>query len=409
MRTCLIYGLLISFFFSCKKDDENAATPTPTGVSVSGKAQKGPFKKGSNVVIYELNSRLEQTGNSYSTNIKDNAGSFNFNNITLSKAYASITATGYYYMEHFNTVSPNRVYLEAVADVQNVSTINVNILTHLIKPRIEKLVADGNTFSSSRVQAQNELKAFLNAPSSDNTNFEDLTVANNKLLFAASLLFQRRKVYNYTPYNYTNELSHLLISFRDDFRDNGQVNSNDIIDTLIYNANRIQLIDDKSNLENYIASVGGTTSLSGFEQYIYAFQNAWSPQVYVNCVFPDSSIWDIDVNSPQLKRNILYDTAAYFQGSGSQYVMSAIVPCDTSLAIKFTLLSQDTLSYSLGYYYYGWSLTKFSHAFTIEAQRKNYQNGFMLTLFGTAGANSARIEYFMNNQSVPYFSKIIYW
>ena len=407
--TIVICGLFISFFISCKKENEDT-TPAPTGISISGKAQKGPFKEGSDVVINEVDSKLEQTGKSSSTTVTDNEGSFSFTNFNLTTGYASLTATGYYHMEPFNLDATYRIYLEAVGDVQNGSTINVNLLTHLIKPRMEKLAADGSTFTSARTQAQNELKAFLHVPSPDSTNFEDMTVSANNFLFATSLLFQRRHFMYEVTYNYVNELTHLLNSFRSDFRDNGQIDSPDIIDTLIYNANRIQLIDDKVNLENYISSLGGTTSLAGYEEYIYAFQKAWSSNVYVNYVYPDSINFIREFASDIHCRNILFDTAVHFQGGGEVYSLSAIVPCDSSLQIKFTRLSPDSnaQSFSMNNLCYGWLVTPFLNGFTIEAQRKNYPNALLLWLWSSP-ADSARVEYFRNHEPVPYLTKKIYW
>ena len=414
MKNYLIFGLLVSFLFSCKKEDiEETPNPNPTNVSVSGKAQKGPYKNGSEIILYELNSSLDQTGVSYSTTCNDDAGNFSFN-AAISTTNVLVTATGFYYMEHYSLFSPYQLYLEAISDVQNGSTINVNLLTHLIKPRIEKLVDDGNTFTSARTQAQNELKTFLHVPPLDSTNFDKLDLINSNLLFATSLLFQRRTVKFSSSNNYTYWLSELMIRFRGDFRDNGQIDSQDIIDTLIFNANRIDLIDARRNLEAYMASLGLSTSLSGFEQYIFAFQKAYSTQVYVNTVFPDSAIWDIDVIAPHMKRNILYDTAAHFNVGGSindQYLMTAIVPYDSSLVIKVTKFAPDSISSIIfnQYFQYGWSITSLSNGFSIEAQRKNYPNGLLVVFWGAGGVDSARVEYFMNNQPAPYFSKIIYW
>jgi len=407
IKTCLTWALLITFFISCKKDKEDP-TPTPTGASLSGKAQKGPFATGADVVVNELNSTLEPTENYYTTTVSDDAGSFSFDNINLSAGYASITVTGYYYMEPFNQVSTYRLSLEAVADVQSGSTINVNLLTHLIKTRIEKLVADGNTFSSARTQAQNELKTFFHDPSTDNTNFEDLTVADNGFLFAASLMFQWKKIYSNNPYNYTNDLIHLLNNFRSDFRDNGQIDSPGIIDTLMFNANRIELIDYKANLSTYMASFGSTVSITGFEQFIFAFQNAYATQVYSSFVFSDSTIFNRDDYSPVACRNVLLDTSVIFQSN--TYNMSAIVPFDSSLTIKFTKLSPDTspAGYSTNANIYGWSRTINPDGFTIESQRNNYPNGMLIWLYSPS-ADSARIDYFMNHQPVPYYSKKIYW
>jgi len=409
MKAYFIYVLLILVFASCKKKDDIVENPSPTNTDINGKIQKGPYSNGSSVIVFELNSSLGQTGMSFSTTTSDDAGNFSLSNISLSSNYVLITANGYYFMEHFNLVSPNQLYLEAISDVQSSSTINVNLLTHLIRPRIEKLVSDGAGFSAARTQAQNELKSFLNVPGINNTNFDALDISNDAFLFAASLLFQRRTANYTTAYNYTSELTGLMNRFRNDFRDNGLIDSQDIIDTLLYNANRIQLIDSRSNLETYLGSLGNTVSVSGYEEYIYAFQNAYSSQVYSTVEYPDSAIYDTDSGNPTLMRNILHEPSVNFIGGGRPYLLAANVPFDTSLVIRFTLLSTGPLEYSVGQPYYGWYRTTFSDGFEVEAQRKNFQNALMLYLWGTSATDSARVDYYLNDQTTPYISKIIYW
>jgi hypothetical protein len=397
--------LLIFFLFSCKKDNEET-NPVTTGVTISGMALKGPFKKGSDILINELNNDLTQTGICYATTTINNGGVFSFSNINISTPLAQITATGYYYMEPRDQFSPYKLSMEAIFDVQSGSIANVNILTHLIKPRIEKLVNDGIDFFSARRQAQNELKNFLHVPSTDSINFEKLDFTNSNFVFAASLLFQRRKVWPDQNYNFIYELNDLIVRFRNDFRDNGQINSRDIIDTLLYNANKIELIDDRVKMENFMATQGISTSIEGFDKYINAFQEAYSSQSYVNIVFPPTVVYDIDANNPSEYKNLLNDTSVNFQGR--QYILSAIVPSDSSLEIKFTMLSPDSGSFNFFPYNYGWSKTNFTNGFDIIAQRKNFPNALVLWLTSTNG-DSARVEYFKNNLSVPYFSKIIYW
>jgi hypothetical protein len=411
MRNCLIFGILFSIIFSCKKKDnkDDTTLPLPGTVSINGKVNKGPYKNGSPLVVFELNSSLGQTGKSFSSTINDYAGNFTLNNVGLTTGFALLTANGYYFMEHFNSVSQNQLYMEAISDVSSNARININLLTHIIKPRIEYLVLNGLSFASARTQAQNELLVFMGIPSGINTNFEQLDITNDAFLFAASLLFQRRTAGYNQSYNYTSELSSLLNKFRNDFMDNGQINSTALIDTLVYNANRIQLIDVKEDLQAYMASLGVNIVPPNFEQYIYTFQKLYSNQVFVNLVFPDTALYDTDHPPVSMIKNILFKPSVNFQGSGRPYLLSAVVPCDSTLSIKFTSLSTGSNQYTIGQPYYGWKLTSSTNEFTIESQRKNFQNALMLTLWGTTGQDSARVEYFEKNNPAPFFTKIIYW
>lgn len=404
--TCiLLFSLVIC---SCKKD--KAIEDNSTSISnINGKAQKGPYKNGSPLVVYELNNLLGQTGKSFSSIISDDAGNFSLNNISLSGNKVLITANGYYYMEHFDIVSPNQLYLEAVSEVSSNSTINVNLLTHIIKPRIEDLVSKGSSFSAAQTQAQNELKNVMGVTSGNMSNFETIDITNDGFLFAMSLLFQRRTAGYWVGYNYTSELSALLSNFRNDFKSNGLIDNNSIIDTLIYNANRIQLIDAKDNLQAYYSSLGISITPPNFEQYIYLFQKKYSTPLYTSIVFADSAVFSPEMPGPPSTskfKNILDRTSTNYSGGGR--IFSAIVPCDSTLSIRFT--PYNNTSFNVFPPYYGWKMTSGAGGtFTITNQRKNFPNALFGNLQGSGPSDSAKVEYFQNNSSTPYFSKIIYF
>lgn len=410
MKNLLLPLIIIILFSGCKKknktEEETPATPEPGTVNINGKAQKGPYKNGSPLTIFELNSSLGQTGKSFSSIINDDAGNFSMNNIALTTGYALVTANGYYYMEHFNVVSPNQLYLESISDVSGTSTVNINILTHIIKPRIEYLVSIGSSFSSAKAQAQNELKQIFGIGTSTIPNFENLDITNNGFLFAASLIFQRRTSAYIVNYNYTSEMSTLLNNFRNDFKNNGQIDNPAIIDTMVYNANRVQLIDVKTNFQNYYAGLGLSVSTPNFEPFVYAFQKQYGNPVFTTITFPDSAYFYSDMGPPSKLKNILSKNVKNFQNNGV-YIFAAEVPCDSSLAIKFTKYGAGSFQYIPPFY--GWATASSPSSFTLTAQRKNFANAFMGNLSGVGGQDSAKVEYFKNNESVPYFTKTIYW
>lgn len=135
----------------------------------------------------------------------------------------------------------------------------------------------------------------------------------------------------------------------------------------------------------------------------------YSNQVFVNVVFPDTALYDTDHPPVSMIKNILFEPSVNFQGSGRPYLLSPVVPCDSTLSIKFTSLSSGSNQYTIGQPYFGWKLTSSTNEFTIESQRKNFQNALMLTLCGTTGQDSGRVEYFEKNNPTSFFTKIIYW
>lgn len=410
MKQIVLLVFAVITLISCKKDPQPTVTNPTTTASISGRVQKGPYKNGSALVIYELNSSLGQTGKSFSSIISDDAGNFSLNNISLSSNYVLITANGYYFQEHFNQVSANQLYLEAIADVSSNSTINVNLLTHIIKPRIEDLVSKGSSFSAAQTQAQNELKAFMGVTSGNTSNFETIDISNDGFLLSMSLLFQRRTAGYITAYNYTSELGGLLSNFRNDFKNNGLIDNLSLIDTLVFNANRIELIDAKENLQNYYSSLGITITPPNFEQYINLFQKKYAFPLYATVSFPDSALYMTDMGPTSKMKNVLDLASINFNSGFTSYIFSAIVPCDSSLRVQFTPFPGSTLSFAINPPYYGWKNLNTPGKLNLECQRKNFQNGFVLTFTGPVGIqDSAKVEYFENNSSTPYFTKIIYW
>ncbi len=125
----LLYLILSVIFTACKKELNN----TIKIEILTGYAQKGPFTNGYSIQMNELSSLLDQTGKVFSTQIINNSGAFEFSNINLSSQYVEFIANGYYYNEILASLSTAPLSLYALCDVKDISTININILTHLKK------------------------------------------------------------------------------------------------------------------------------------------------------------------------------------------------------------------------------------------------------------------------------------
>ena len=141
----LILPAILVLFLGCKKLDK-PGSPEIKKEKISGYLQKGPFLNGTQISMYELDSKLAQTGKVFNVTITDNKGSFEIDNITLSSNFVYLSADGFYYNEIAGAVSSAPLKLTALSDITDISTINVNILTHLEKRRIEYLVKQGKGF-----------------------------------------------------------------------------------------------------------------------------------------------------------------------------------------------------------------------------------------------------------------------
>ena len=94
---------------------------------------------------------------SFIETIKDDAGSFDFGSQEFDSPYAKITATGYFFNEVTGGLSQGMINLNALVDLSDRSSVNVNLLTHLKSQRVQKLIEEGNTFKAAASQAQTEL------------------------------------------------------------------------------------------------------------------------------------------------------------------------------------------------------------------------------------------------------------
>lgn len=143
---------------SCSDDDEAGEGFTPTIFNVVGKVEKGPMIRGSHVEMRTLDEYMIPTGSSYHATIDNSLGNFNYGVLKINSPYAQLTADGYFFNEVNGKLSESEIKLDAIVDLKDNSTINVNVLTHLKSKRIHHLVATkGLTFKEANAQAQKEL------------------------------------------------------------------------------------------------------------------------------------------------------------------------------------------------------------------------------------------------------------
>ncbi|BCI62667.1 RagB/SusD family nutrient uptake outer membrane protein [Coprobacter secundus] len=153
LSTALIFAL-----YSCSDDEEAGKGFTPKVFHVMGKVEKGPMIRGSHVEMRTLDEYMVPTGNSYTATIDNNLGDFNYGALKIDSPYAKLTADGYFFNEVGGELSEGTIKLDAIVDLKDNSSINVNVLTHLKSKRIHHLVTtEGMVFKEANAQAQKEL------------------------------------------------------------------------------------------------------------------------------------------------------------------------------------------------------------------------------------------------------------
>jgi len=262
----------VFLFLACEQAPEGVESSSGeekpvTGKSIfSGYAQKGPFINGSSVTISELDMNLDQTGRIYLTTIADNSGSFEKKNMELVSNYVALKADGYYFNEISGKTSTGQITLYALADIEDVNSANVNVLTHLEKPRVEYLVThEKKSFSDAKKQAQREVLALFNFKPVE-TSSETLNLTDNAALLAMSCILQ--------GYLSTGDMMELMSNISSDIKPDGILDDRDLGSKLMDNAYALLLPAVRNNLANKYAELGSDVILPDFESYIQSFMNS---------------------------------------------------------------------------------------------------------------------------------------
>ena len=189
---CLVFTLAIAFLLgfavACSDSDGkdvaggssvDAGVAAITDKNIAGVVQKGPFVKGSNIVLEETSAdgSFEPTGKEFFATTRSDKGDFQIDDINLESQFVRLTATGYYKRETTGENTVCQISLRALSDISNRDQININILTHLEYDRALYLVKNGKTFAEAKKQARKEwMEQFGYKNLAD--DFENLDIAN---------------------------------------------------------------------------------------------------------------------------------------------------------------------------------------------------------------------------------------
>ena len=196
-------ALTLGLMLSCAKSDDGSSssdtssseetnTSSSSAVTISGKVQKGPYVQGTEITVRELDSTMTPTGNTFTGTIDDNTGSFSIKG-TLTDKIAELAADGYYFNEVSGSLSSAKLSLQALSDLTDRSSVNVNLMTHLEKKRVEYLIDNSKmTFAAAKTQAQGEIIKIFNIDNVTLSNSETLDISQsgdgNAVLLAISAI-----------------------------------------------------------------------------------------------------------------------------------------------------------------------------------------------------------------------------
>ncbi|MFB6341020.1 hypothetical protein ACE1ET_04835 [Saccharicrinis sp. FJH62] len=300
--------------------DENDSEKTIKIEKLTGQVQKGPYNNGTTVSVIELNNELGQTGRMFKSEITNNRGEFEISNISLVSPYVIVEANGFYFNECTGENSEAQLTLSAIANITDQSTLNINLLSHLEKDRVMKLVAEGDTFMNAKRQAQNEILAVYEmGETSDTITSEHLDITKegetNARLLAISAIMQIG--------NSTSDLSKLIADLKADLYDNGKLDDDSIGNILLTQATLIRKDEIRQNLETKCNKENMEASVPGFESYVDGFIENSAYKVNSLVSFPDSTYYGKNI----LAKDV--DTVYY----GDNYALAANLDPEISCRI----------------------------------------------------------------------------
>lgn len=282
MRKNIFMGVSALSFALCACSTQTAGTSEESegivalaGKGIKGAAQKGPLVKGSDVVLRETSAEgtLEPTGREFHTTTVNDKGEFQFGELDLESQYALLSAEGYYAHEYDGERSECPMRLDAVTNLNNRSTANVNILTHFEYKRVLKLVKEGVPFAEAKKQASREVLAAFGVDI-DVSSAEDLNIFNtsegDRTLFNISLLIDNTPEWTYWVDDEKEDcpkLQNYLDGFAEDFADDGEL-SDSIMQAIAGHAyeitrmyDRMEFIDEDDMWEKEAADPGSYDDL----------------------------------------------------------------------------------------------------------------------------------------------------
>ena len=425
----MFLGLSLLFTCSGDSDGDNPNNNNVQGANISGFAQKGPFLNGSSVILSELNESLTQTGLTYTSQIIDNTGAFEITGISLASNYAALRVDGYYFNEVCGEQSNSQITLNAISVISDERNININVLTHLEKARVEYLMTNNSlTIDEAKSQAQSEVLAIFNISesidSSENLDISSQTAGDAVLIAVSSILQGFRS---------ESEYSELMANIITDIRTDGELNSSSLGSQLISQAALLNASDITNNLQSRYESLGMNISVPEFESYITNFinTNEFSITDQSDLIsFSEFGNYGINILHPSV--DLINDFNTEYLSLSAQKNSECF-----NLRIKLTSLNNNDNSSDnefcdneqCGWWYLnyftsieansGWELiSSFPNGGLDYEFVLNSQNADAAIMIGSAGSyinesgiaigprdGSILIEYFEDNQQDPFLTK----
>ena len=253
---------------SCATDEQSPDKPKIIKKEkISGFVQKGPFVSGTSILMSELNSELVQTGKIFTSTIINDMGLFELKSVELNSSFVEFTSSGFYFNEVSGEISNSQITLTSLSDVSDKNSINVNILTHLEKRRVETLMKEGKSFSESKKQSRDELLSVFSMSLNKDSSFEEFDISKNTqeggILLGISIILQGNRS--------VGQLTELLSRIQNDFGDNGKLDGENILYSLRIETSELDFSQIRENIQKRFKELNNNAIVPDFETQISNF------------------------------------------------------------------------------------------------------------------------------------------
>jgi hypothetical protein len=244
---------------------------TPQVTRLSGIVFKGGFLRGSLLNFYELDSMLNQTGRSFNSTIEDNYGNFELNAQNLKGKFVRVIGDGFYWNEVLNENSATRISLTGICRVDSNETVNVNVLTHLERQRVEYLYKTlGLSFDSAKTRAVQEVLAAFGYTNTTIKKAEKVSLFgvgdDSKILLAISVLIQ--------GYRSESETTQILNDIGEDLKKDGTLNATTLGNDLKTHLNYVDTAAVLNNVKTRYSRIYNSDTIQTLNmEFIKPFAN----------------------------------------------------------------------------------------------------------------------------------------
>ncbi len=241
--------------------------------SISGYAQIGPFLEGTTVRMTELRPTAVPLERIYNTRIRENNGAFFVSAQSRISDYVIMEVYGHYHNIMNGDESLYPITLYAISDLNQVRSVNLNVLTDLEIPRVKYLIQEeGLSIQKAKQKAQAEILTvfgmdFENMPPSEALDITGEGEAN-AILLAITVILQA----DYSAL----ELERLLQTIGNDIRETGVLSNEKLIRDIWALAANISIEQISSNIISAYSALGIQISVPDFERHIIAFLENYS-------------------------------------------------------------------------------------------------------------------------------------